>query len=148
MRSVGISMDVVNELRQRLGEDRAVLDRTTLRERVAGIWRPREHLDGVALARPVDTAGVSTVLAFCHEHGLPVVTHGGLTGLVHGADTDPGCVILSLERMNQIEDIDPVQRCARVQAGVPLQALQQAVEAFGLAFPLDLGGSRHSHPWW
>ena len=139
MRSVGISMNVVNELRQRLGEDRAVLDRTTLRERVAGIWRPREHLDGVALARPVDTTGVSTVLGFCHEHGLPVVTHGGLTGLVHGADTDPSCVILSLERMNQIEDIDPVQRCARVQAGVPLQTLQQAVEAFGLAFPLDLG---------
>jgi FAD/FMN-containing dehydrogenase len=67
------------------------------------------------------------------------VTHGGLTGLVHGADAGPAEVILSLERMRNIEDIDPVQRTATVQAGVALQALQEAVEQHGLAFPLDLG---------
>ena len=139
MQTVGISLDVVKQLRQRLGENRAVLDREVLRDRAAGIWRPQEHLDGLALARPSDTTGVATVLKFCHEQGLPVVTQGGLTGLVHGADTDAGCVILSLERMSAIENIDPMQRSARVKAGVPLQALQQAVEPHGLAFPLDLG---------
>ncbi len=41
--------------------------------------------------------------------------------------------------MRAIELIDPVQRIAVVQAGVVLQALQEAVEPHDLSFPLDLG---------
>jgi FAD/FMN-containing dehydrogenase len=41
--------------------------------------------------------------------------------------------------MRAIEAIDPVQRIAVVQAGVTLQALQEAVERHQLSFPLDLG---------
>jgi FAD/FMN-containing dehydrogenase len=41
--------------------------------------------------------------------------------------------------MRAIEAIDPVQRIAVVQAGVTLQALQEAVEQHDLSFPLDLG---------
>ena len=51
----------------------------------------------------------------------------------------PTSVIVSLERMRSIEDINPRERTATVQAGVVLQALQEAVEPHGLAFPLDLG---------
>jgi len=79
------------------------------------------------------------VLAWCNEHGVAVVAQGGLTGLVHGADASPEQVILSLERMRAIEGIDPRQRTATVQAGVTLQALEEAVDAEGLLFPLDLG---------
>ena len=132
-------MDLLNELRQLCGEDRAVLDSDALSERIAGIWRQNDRLQGRALVRPSTTDEVSKVLAFCHANNLSVVTHGGLTGLVHGADTDPDCIILSLERMNSIESIDTAQRCATVQACVTLQALQEAVEPHGLMFPLDLG---------
>jgi FAD/FMN-containing dehydrogenase len=41
--------------------------------------------------------------------------------------------------MRAIEAIDPLQRTATVQAGVTLQALQEAVDARGLSYPLDLG---------
>src|SRR5690606_29664021 len=54
-------------------------------------------------------------------------------------DAGPDQVILSLERMRSIEDINPQQRTATVQAGVVLQALQEAAEAHELMFPLDLG---------
>ena len=84
-------------------------------------------------------AEVSTALGLCHAAGQPVITHGGLTGLVHGADTTETDVVLSLERMRKIESIDPVQRVALVEAGVTLQQLQEAADEQGLAFPLDLG---------
>lgn len=131
-------MNVVNELRQLLGET-AVLDANSLRERAAGIWRATEPLAGQALIRPSTTEEVSKALVWCAERGLKVVTQGGLTGLVHGADTDPDCIVLSLERMNAIESIDASQRCAVVQAGVTLQTLQEAAAPHGLMFPLDLG---------
>jgi FAD/FMN-containing dehydrogenase len=91
------------------------------------------------LVRPANTDEVAKVMRWCYANAISVVTHGGLTGLVHGGDAEPHQLILSLERMRQIENIDPVQRTATAQAGVTLQALQEAVDEHGLAYPLDLG---------
>ncbi|MFV0477743.1 MAG: FAD-binding oxidoreductase [Parahaliea sp.] len=130
-------MDIVASLRALIGES-SVLDAQALAERPAGVWRS-DTLQGAALARPASTQEVSAVLKWCHDNDVSVVTQGGLTGLVHGADTQAGQVIVSLERMNKIESINPQQRTATVQAGVVLQNLQEAVEANELIFPLDLG---------
>lgn len=102
-------------------------------------WMHRQPMRAALLLRPASTDEVSTALALCNAAGQPVITHGGLTGLVHGTDTTPGDVVLSLERMRKIESIDPVQRVALVEAGVTLQQLQDAADERGLAFPLDLG---------
>ena len=130
-------MDTLEALRAIAG-DAGVLDTAELGKRSAGILRP-DTLKARALVRPRDTAELSQAVRWCHDHGVPIVTHGGLTGLVHGADASPDEVIVSMERMRAIEEIDPVQRIAVVQAGVTLQALQEAVEQHDLSFPLDLG---------
>ena len=130
-------MDIVGSLRAIIG-DNAVLDAADTATRSAGVWRP-DNLQAAALARPATTEEVSKVMAWCHANAVSVVTQGGLTGLVHGADAGPDQLILSLERMRAIEEINPVQRTATVQAGVTLQALQEAVEEHALMFPLDLG---------
>src|ERR1700687_2803898 len=130
-------MDTVEALRAIVGET-AVLSAADVATRSAGILRP-DTLKARALVRPKNTGEVSKTVRWCHDHGMPIVTHGGLTGLVHGADASPEEVIVSLERMRAIEVIDPVQRIAVVEAGVTLQALQEAVEQHGLSFPLDLG---------
>ena len=137
-RKPGNTMKVLTDLRQILGEQ-AVLDSQTLSERAAGIWRQSESLSGIALARPDSTEGVSATLAYCYQHGIPVVTQGGLTGLVHGADTSDDALILSLERMNRIETVQPNQRTLTAQAGVKLETVQLAAAEEGLIFPLDLG---------
>ena len=113
------SDDLTHALRAIVGE-KGVLDRAALAQRPAGIWRS-DMMQAAALVRPSSTAEVSEVLRWCHRRGAPVVTHGGLTGLVHGADAGPDEIILSMERMRTIESIDPVQRTATVQAGVVLQ---------------------------
>jgi FAD/FMN-containing dehydrogenase len=130
-------MDWTTELRALVG-DAGVLDAATVATRTAGAFRS-DNLQAAALVRPASTAEVAAVLRWCHERNIKLVTQGGLTGLVHGADAGPQELILSLERMRGIESIEPDQRCATVQAGVTLQALQEAVEPHGLAFPLDLG---------
>lgn len=106
--------------------------------RPAGFMRP-DTVQARLIVRPKTTEEVAGVLKLCHSFGRAVVTAGGLTGLVHGADTTPDDVMLSLERMNAIEEIDPLQRVAVVQAGVTLQALQEAADEQGMSFPMDLG---------
>ena len=131
------SLNVIESLRKIVG-DNGVLDAAALASRPAGHGRP-DKLVARALVRPASTAEVSKVLRWCHENNVGVVTQGGLTGLVHGADARPDEVILSMERMRSIEDINPTRRTATVQAGVVLQTLQEAVNEHVLAFPLDLG---------
>jgi len=116
-----------------------VLTGSDVTGRSAGIWR-RDTLKAKALVRARSTADVSQALSICHAHGQRVIAQGGLTGLVHGSDTSPEDVVISLERMNRIEEIDPIDRTAVVQAGVVLQNLQEEADRHGLLYPLDLGG--------
>ena len=92
-----------------------------------------------AVLRPRTTEQVSAALAVCHRAGQPIVPQGGLTGLVGGGVAGDLEVAITLERMTAIEEIDPVGRTMTVQAGAALQSIQEAAEAEGLLFPLDLG---------
>ncbi|MEZ5448031.1 MAG: FAD-dependent oxidoreductase [Thiolinea sp.] len=97
-----------------------------------------EHACAPALVlRPADTAAVSKALAYCHEHHLPVVTQGGMTGLSGGATPRSGEIVLSLERLNGVRELDRDSLTMTVRAGTPLQVVQQAAHDAGLRFPLD-----------
>ena len=79
------------------------------------------------------------VLRACNAAGQPVVTHGGLTGLVKGAIATEQDVILSTERLNAIETLSVVDRTMQVQAGVKLAEAQDRAESEGLMLALDMG---------
>ena len=102
-------------------------------------WPPMGGCQALAIIRPASTKEVSEVLKLCHTAGQNIVTHGGLTGLVGGARASNTDIVLSLERMNQLEAVDVVNRTVTVEAGVPLQKVQEAAEEADLLFPLDLG---------
>ncbi|HJV85272.1 MAG TPA: FAD-binding oxidoreductase [Noviherbaspirillum sp.] len=129
--------ELTERLRAIVGAD-GLLEADEVRKRPAGFLRT-DTLQAGLLVRPRTTAEVAAVLKLCNQKKCAVVTQGGLTGLVHGADTTPEQIVLSLERMNTVEEIDPVQRVAVAQAGVTLQTMQESLEPHGLAFPLDLG---------
>ena len=129
---------VVIALRAALG-DSAVLTGTDVSGRSAGIWRS-DTIQAKAIVRPQSTEEVATVMRICHEHGQPVVAHGGLTGLVASGLTANDEIALSLERMAAIEEVHELDRTMVVQAGAVLQVIQETAEEHGLLFPLDLGG--------
>ena len=106
--------------------------------RMIHVWR-QEPIRAACILRPSSTDEVAAILRLCHEAGQTVVPHGGLTGLVQGCNGSEADVVLSLERLNRIEEVDPVGRTMTVQAGVPLEKLQQEAEKVGLMFPMDLG---------
>src|SRR3712207_1619984 len=86
-----------------------------------------------ALVLPQTTDDIAVALRICHEHGQPVVTQGGLTGLAGGAHPQTGEVALSLERMNGIEEIDAASATLTALAGTPLAVVQQAADEIGRA---------------
>lgn len=91
------------------------------------------------VARPKTTEAVSVFLGLCHELGQTVAIQGGLTGLSGGARPMQGEVVLSLERLTNIESVDDVSATIVADAGATLQAVQMAADAAGLAFGVDIG---------
>jgi FAD/FMN-containing dehydrogenase len=89
--------------------------------------------------RPASTDQVSQIMKICHDAAQPVVVQGGLTGLVVGARPQHGEVVMTMERMNRIENIDAKAGTITVQAGTPLQVVQEAADAIDMVYPLDLG---------
>ncbi|HXW09261.1 MAG TPA: FAD-binding oxidoreductase [Steroidobacteraceae bacterium] len=128
---------LLETLRAIVGNDH-VLTGDQVGARAVG-WADHSPCRALAIVRPGRTEEVSRVLAACHAAGQPVVTFGGLTGLVRGAVAGPEEIALSLERMHTIEAVDVVGRTMTVEAGVPLQRVQEAAEQHGLLYPVDFG---------
>lgn len=98
-----------------------------------------EGCQAACIVRPKSTQQISEILKLCTQWNQPVVTHGGMTGLVQGCKTKPGDLVISLERMRAIESVDTQNRTMTAQAGAVLQQVHEAAELNGLYFPLDLG---------
>lgn len=95
----------------------------------------------LAVVRPVNTAEVSEVMALLSRHKVACVPLSGNTGLAGGgyAGDDARAVILSTDRMDRIIEVNPKSRVAKVEAGVILADLHDAVLAHDLVFPLLFG---------
>lgn len=88
---------------------------------------------------PSTTSEISAFLRECHEARSPVAVQGGRTGVSGGAAPGDGERVLSIERLNQVEEFDPVEGIVIANAGVVLEDLQSLVEDRGWMFPVDLG---------
>jgi glycolate oxidase len=71
------------------------------------------------------------------RYHIPIIARGAGTGLSGGAVPHKPGIVLSLERMDRILHIDPVQKTAVVEPGVINGALQSRLSKYKLFFPCD-----------
>ncbi len=101
-------------------------------------WRGRYRGEPLAVVRPADAAQVAEVVAHCAAAEVPIVPQGGNTGLCGGATPMGGEIVIDLRRMNRIREIDRDNNTLTVEAGCPLQSVQEAAAAADRLFPLAL----------
>jgi glycolate oxidase len=89
------------------------------------------------VVKPKSADEVSAILKLCNENLIPVTPRGGGTGLSGGALPVCGGLVLSLERMNNIIEIDSANMMAVVEPGVITSVLQDELEHQGLFYPVD-----------
>ena len=133
-------LSIAQAIADAIGPD-AVTTGDAMEPRHFGDWivHPPENERPVAVVYPRSTEDVAAIMRLCSARGVPVVPQGGLTGLAGGGAPVAGCVALSLSRMRAIEEVDTAAGTITVQAGVPLQAVQDAADAAGMLYPLDIG---------
>jgi FAD/FMN-containing dehydrogenase len=100
-------------------------------------WTRRWTPAPLAIALPEDVGEAETIVRWANHHRVALVPSGGRTGLSGGAVAAHGELVVSLERMNRVLAFDPVDRTLAVQAGITLQAVQEAARSHGLIYPVD-----------
>ena len=110
--------------------DGALLTRDEDLARYSRDWSGDHAGRPLAVARPSSVEEMSALLAGCHKARIPMVPQGGLTGLVGAAVAADGReLVISLERMNRIRSVDPIDFAIVVEAGCILEDAKRAAEA-------------------
>jgi FAD/FMN-containing dehydrogenase len=103
-------------------------------------WSGDHYGRPLAVARPRSVEEVSALMALCHRERIPVVPQGGLTGLVGAAVAADGReLVISLERMNRVVSVDPIDFAIVVEAGCILEDAKRAAEAADCLLPISFG---------
>jgi FAD/FMN-containing dehydrogenase len=129
---------LIGSLREIVGDNHCVTD-PGLRASYETDWTRRFHGEARAVVRPRSTDEVARVLVACAGAGAAVVPQGGNTGLVGGSVPRGGEVVMSLLRLNEIEDVDRVAGEVTAGAGATLALVQAAARAAGWEVGVDLG---------
>lgn len=133
-----MSKSIVEQLSEEIGQEK-VLTGTDVSERYEHIWRMDIPLQALAVVLPRSTEDVAAIMKICHARDQKVVVHGGLTNLVGSTKTHSDELVISLEKMNKIEEVDTKSRTITAQAGVILENVQNAATAVNMLFPMNYG---------
>ena len=81
------------------------------------------------------------MMRLCSERRIPVVPQGGLTGLVGAAVAAPGGeeLVISLERLDAVRMVDPIDFAMIAEAGCILENAKKAAEAADCLVPITFG---------
>ncbi len=128
----------INILREWLGDKGIITNERQCAPYAQG-WRGNTG-KCAAVLRPTSTKDVSRIISYCARRKIHLIPQSGNTGLVEGSIPDDSGTqaILSLDRMNEVKDIDPANRSVCVQAGTRVSALNNTLEKYGLFFPIDI----------
>jgi glycolate oxidase len=126
---------MIEELKAILGEERVLVSPLArhLYSKDAGVFRG----EATVVVVPVTTAEVQEVVRIANRHGVSIVARGAGTGLAAGAVPLDGGLVLATTRMNEIHEIDAVNRTAWVGPGVINLDLSRATAGHGLHFAPD-----------
>ena len=91
--------------------------------------------------RPSTAAEIAGILRFASAEEIPVVPRGMGSGFAGGSVPVRGGILLSLERMNRIQEIDEENLTAVVEPGVVTAELHRRAREKGLYYPPDPSSS-------
>ena len=126
----------LQELVDALGDDKVVTNSATIDNYR---WDRANDPDAgtpIAVVRATSAEDVQTTLRFAASGQIPVVARGAGSGLSGGSSAVEGGIILSTEKMRDIE-IDTLTRIAVVQPGAFNAEVKAAAAEHGLWYPPD-----------
>ncbi len=95
------------------------------------------------VARPKTANDVAVIIEMGREEGLPVIARGGGTSTA-GQALGEGVIVDFSKHLTKIVSIDAESRRCVVEPGCSPAALNAALEAHGLVFPVEIGSAEQA----
>lgn len=95
----------------------------------------------LAVVFPENHDQVVALVRVANQHRLPLIGRGAGSGNVGGALPTPGSVVVSFECMRRVIELNPAERLAVVEAGVPTAEIDRQARAHGLFYAPDPGSA-------
>ncbi|MDH5631976.1 MAG: FAD-binding protein [Gammaproteobacteria bacterium] len=102
-----------------------------------GYDNSRLHRMPLAVAIPADEKAVNGIIRICRRYQVPVTTRGRGTNTTGASVPEPGGIILSTEKLNNIIEYRPEDRFIRVQPGVTNGEVRDLAARDGLFWAPD-----------
>ena len=133
-----ITPEIVEELKKIVGEKYVYTDADKLEKYSHDeVTDPHYMKDAEIVVLPATTEEVSKVVKLCYDNDIIMVPRAAGTGLAAGAVAVFGGIIISIERMNQIIEIDKDNMVCITEPGVTTAVLQDTVKDEGLFYGGD-----------
>ncbi|WP_291637904.1 FAD-binding oxidoreductase [Clostridium sp.] len=135
--------ELINDLTKIVGEDWVVSElskmQSYLYDETELKMRPVASEDCVVI-KPSTPEEVSAIIKLANKYLVPVVPRGGGTGLCGGSVPTQTSIILSLERLNNIVELDDKNLMITVEAGATLEKMLEELKKYDkLFFPIHPG---------
>ena len=127
------------DLFKKILDNDLIISGENLKSRFYHIWKTDIPLESVCLLMPKTTSQVSEIIKVCNENNQEIVIHGGLTNLVGSTKSSKTQVVLSLEKMNNIIEVDETSKTITCESGVIIEDLINACNKKELLLPLNFG---------
>ena len=131
-------MSTVDKLQEIVGQDWVITNREQmeryLADETADAVRPKPA-DNVILVKPKSAEEIAAILKMANREKIPVFVRGGGTGICGGAIPIADGILVSMERLDRIDEVDRDNLMVVAEAGVPFGNMLKAVEEAGLFFP-------------
>ncbi|TET46595.1 MAG: FAD-binding protein [Dehalococcoidia bacterium] len=131
-------MSTVDKLQEIVGQDWVITNREQmeryLADETADAVRPKPA-DNVILVKPKSAEEIAAILKMANQEKTPVFVRGGGTGICGGAVPIADGILVSMERLDRIDEVDRDNLMVVAEAGVPFGNMLKAVEEAGLFFP-------------
>lgn len=132
-------MNKVDELTEIFGEELVLSGENADRGRlkrygIDQVGDERYRRTPAAVVFPTTTDHVAALMRWASKSGTPITPRGGGSGLAGAAIPVEGGVVCSFEKMDRIIEIDTENFVAVVEPGVVTNALDAALEPYGLFF--------------
>lgn len=138
-RSALTAPQIVERLTALLGSDQIETDETALREASVDRFKKYTAAHGIfdgpfpsAIVYPTTTAEVADVLRFANDNLIAVVPRTGGTATEGGLEVVvPDTIVVDGSRMDRTVEVNTVDMMVTVQAGAPLQRVEDELRAIG-----------------